>query len=82
MFLRHGAPGGPKGVPLCSRQHHLQGGGGLIKMQTPKTKRRATIQSCNPTPGHTSGETHNSKRYTHPGVHCSTIYDSQDTEAT
>ena len=29
-----------------------------------------------------SRENHNSKRYMHPNVHCSTIYNSQDMEAT
>ena len=29
-----------------------------------------------------SGENHNSKRYMHPNVHCSTIYNSQVMEAT
>ena len=47
-----------------------------------KTKNRATIWSSNPTPGHISGENHNSKGYTHPSVHCSTIYNSQDMETT
>ena len=41
-----------------------------------------TIQYRNPIPGHISGENHNSKRYMHPNVHCSTIYNSQDMEAT
>ena len=27
-------------------------------------------------------KTYNSKRYMHPNVHCSTVYNSQDTEAT
>ena len=36
----------------------------------------------NPTPGHMSGENRNSKRYMHPNVHCSTIYNSQDMKAT
>ena len=27
------------------------------------------------------GENHNSKRYMHPNIHCSTIYNSQDVEA-
>ena len=31
--------------------------------------------------GHISGENHNSKRYLHPSVHCSTIYNSQNMEA-
>ena len=30
---------------------------------------------------HISGEYHNSKRYTHPNVHHSTVYNSQDMEA-
>ena len=41
-----------------------------------------TIRYRNPIPGHISGENHNSKRYMHPNVHCSTIYNSQDMEAT
>ena len=47
-----------------------------------KTKNRTTISSNNPTPGHVSGENHNLKRYMHPTVHCSAIYNSQDMEAT
>ena len=31
---------------------------------------------------HISGENNNSKRYMHPNIHCSTIYNSQDMEAT
>ena len=38
--------------------------------------------SSNPTPGHISGENSNSKRYMHPSVHSSTIYNSQNMEAT
>ena len=41
---------------------------------------RATIWSSNPTPGHISREHHNSKRYMHPSVHCSTVYNSQNME--
>ena len=40
-------------------------------------KNRSTVWSSNPTPGHISGENYNSKRYMHPNVHCSTIYNSQ-----
>ena len=36
----------------------------------------------NPIPGHLSGENHNSNRYLNPNVHCSSIYNSQDMEAT
>ena len=32
--------------------------------------------------GHVSGENHNSKVFMHPKVHCSTVYNSQDMEAT
>ena len=49
-----------------------------------KTKNRATILSNNATPGHISGKDKNSnlKRYMHHNVHSSTIYNSQDMEAT
>ena len=43
---------------------------------------KTTMWSCNPTPGHISGENYNSKRYMHPNVHDSAVYNSQDTEAT
>ena len=47
-------------------------------MQVPlKIKNRITIWLSNPTPGHITGENYNSKRYTHPNVHCSTIYNSR-----
>ena len=46
-----------------------------------KTKSRAIIWPSNSTPGHISGENQNSKGFMHPD-HCSTIYNSQDTEAT
>ena len=43
------------------------------RIQVPqKMKKRHTIWSCNPTPGHTSGEKH-PKGYMHPNVHCSTV---------
>ena len=35
-----------------------------------------------PTPGHTSRQNYNSKRYMHPNVHSNTIHNSQDMEAT
>ena len=38
--------------------------------------------ASNPTPGHIPGENHNSKRYMHPNVHCSVVYNSQDMEET
>ena len=36
------------------------------------------IRPCNPTSGHISGDTHDSKGYMHPNVYCSTVYNSQD----
>ena len=52
-------------------------------MEVPqKTKNRTIIGHSNPTPGHIPGGNHHSKRYIHPDVHDSTIYNSQDTEAT
>ena len=51
-------------------------------MEVPqKTKYWTTIWSSNPTPEPISRENHNSKRYIHPSVHCSSIYNSQDMEA-
>ena len=47
-----------------------------------ETKNRTTILYSNPTPGHISAEKHGLKGYTHPNVHCSTVYNSQDMEAT
>ena len=46
-----------------------------------KTKYRTIMWSRNPTSGHISTENNNLKRYMHPSVHCSTIYNSQGTEA-
>ena len=48
-----------------------------------KTKNQVTIWSSNPTPRHTSrkDEHANRKRYMHPNVHRSTVYNSQDVEA-
>ena len=47
-----------------------------------KTKIKTTICSRNPTPGHLSAENSNSERYMHYNVHYSTIYNSQEMEAT
>ena len=46
------------------------------------SKNRATVWSSNPTPGHIPRENHNLKKYMHSSVHCSTIYNRQDMEAT
>ena len=45
-----------------------------------KTKNKVTAWSSNLTPGHIPRESYNSKRYMHPYVHCSSIYNSQDKE--
>ena len=52
-------------------------------MEVPqKVKNEATIWSSNPAPVHLSGKKCNLKRYMHPTVHCTTIYNSQDMETT
>ena len=43
---------------------------------------KTTIWASNPIPRCISRENHNSKRYIHSNVHCSTIYNKQDMEAT
>lgn len=47
-----------------------------------KIKNRATTWPCSPTLGHISRQSYNSKRYMHPNVHSSAVYNSQYTEAT
>ena len=46
---------------------------------TQKTKNRIILSSNNPTPGHLSGENHDSKRYIYASVHCSTTYTTSKT---
>ena len=46
-----------------------------------KTENRVVLRPSNLIPGHISGENSNSKRYMHPSVHSSTIYNSLDMEA-
>ena len=43
-----------------------------------KTKNRVAIWSSNPTPEDIPRQNYNSKRYMHPYVQSSTIYNSQD----
>ena len=46
-------------------------------MEVPqKAKSSVAIWSSNPTPGHTSRQNFNSKRYIHPYIHSSTIHNS------
>ena len=45
-----------------------------------KTKTRSIILSSKLIPEHISRENHNSKRYMHPSVHFSNIYNNQDVE--
>ena len=42
---------------------------------------RTTVRPSNPTTGHIPCENHNSKRAMYHDVHCSSIYNSQDMEA-
>ena len=54
-------------------------------MEVPqKVKNRTTIGSSNSNPGYLSGKNENTnlRRYLHPNVHSSTIYNSHDMEAT
>ena len=52
----------------------------MNSMEIPKkTKNRERY--WNPTPGEMSGEKHQ-KGYMHPNIHCNTVYNSQDMEAT
>ena len=49
-------------------------------MEVPyKTKNTTTIRSRSPTTGHITRENRNSKRCMPSSVHCSTIYNSQET---
>ena len=43
---------------------------------------RFSPHPLSPTPGHISGENHNSKRYVHPSIHSSSAYNSQDMKTT
>ena len=47
-----------------------------------KTKNRVTIWYSNSTPGAYTQTNYNLKKYMHPYVHSSTIYNSQDMETT
>ena len=47
-----------------------------------KLKNKVVIWSNDPTPGHVSGENYNSKRYTLPCVHSSTVHSGQEMETT
>ena len=47
-----------------------------------KTRNKTTIWSINLTTGHILWENHNWKRHKYPNIHCSTIYNSWNMEAT
>ena len=64
-----------RNINCCS--HYGEWYGGSLEN---RAINRATIWSSNPINAHISGENHNSKRYMHPKIHCSTIYNSQDME--
>ena len=54
----------------------MEGGGFLKEL---KIEYHMTLH---PTPGHIFGEENDPKRYMHPNVRCSTVYNSQNMEAT
>ena len=47
-----------------------------------KAGNRTALGPSNPTAGHTRGGNQNLKRHMYPNVHHSTVYNSQDIEAT
>ena len=55
-----------------------------MESSTELTKNRAAKWSSSCTPGYTSekNKKHNLKKYMHPNVYCSTVYNSQDAEVT
>ena len=59
--------------------HYGEQYGGSIKN---KLKIELPYNPVNPTAGQISGEKHALKVYMHPNIHCSTIYNSQNMEAT
>ena len=46
-----------------------------------KNINKVTTWHCNPMPGHMAGPKHDPEGYTHPGVYCSTVYNSQGMQA-
>ena len=47
-----------------------------------KTENRTALWPSNPTAGHTHWGNQNWKRHVYPNIHCITVYNSQDMEAT
>ena len=60
----------------CDKDKYWNSKVGLLS----HTKLGTWMKACQGNKG--IGENHNSKRYMHPNVHRSTIYNSQDMEAT
>ena len=56
--------------------------GAIALSSLKKLKIELPYDSSNPTLGHIPGKNHNSKRYVFLNIHCSTLYNSQDKEAT
>ena len=54
----------------------------IVRRFLKKTKNRIAVWSSSPTPGHISRWNYDSKRYTYPYVHSSTIHSNQDMETT
>ena len=51
-----------------------------LRMPGKKKTRELSLEFDIPTPGPISQENHNSVRHMHPNIHCSTTYNSQNTE--
>ena len=60
--------------------HYGEQCGDFLKKKKPRSE--TTIWPSNPTAGHIPWENHNCKWHRYSSVHCSTIYNSQDLEAT
>ena len=54
----------------------------FLKKLKLEEKKKWSNYKIQPIPGHVCGENHNLDKYMYVNVHCSTIYNSQDMEAT
>jgi len=76
-----------KGVEKREHSYYNVGGnvswyshyGELVWSFLKKMENRVAIWFRIPTTGHIYGENYNLKRYMHPNIHSSTVYNSQDT---
>ena len=65
---------------MCSTGNYIQYP--VINQNGKESERRTTVWCNNSIPRHILRENHNSKRFMHPSIHCSTIYNCQNMEAT